>query len=205
MFTNAVAGQSSCGSARSRASGNGAGQLGARQFELPFEPAPKGQARVGVQFEIDANGILHVLARDTMTGSEQVVEIASAVDVSDEAVERMLEESVEHAFEDVNERVFTEAKLKAEELLPAVRRALAQVGDALRETDRANICSARPRWKPRWRTARRRRSGKRMPPWTKPPSTSPPCSSSRQHANARKDIGTPRPDGAESWHRHPCL
>ena len=49
---------------------------------MAFERAPKGQARVGVQFEIDANGILHVLARDTKTGAEKVVEMASAVDVS---------------------------------------------------------------------------------------------------------------------------
>ena len=140
MFTNAVAGQRSVliralQGEREMARDNW--ELG--KFELPFEPAPKGQARVGVQFEVDANGILHVLARDTKTGVEQVVQVSSAVDVSDEAVEKMLEDSLEHAFEDVNERVFTEAKLKAEELLPAVRRALAQVGDALRETDRANI------------------------------------------------------------------
>ncbi|HEY2343072.1 MAG TPA: Hsp70 family protein, partial [Chthoniobacteraceae bacterium] len=72
------------------------------QFELPFAPAPKGVPRVGVQFEIDVNGILHVLARDTGTGREKVIEMSSAVDVSDEAVEAMLSESLEHAFEDVN-------------------------------------------------------------------------------------------------------
>jgi molecular chaperone DnaK (HSP70) len=48
------------------------------EFELPFEPAAKGHARVGVQFEIDANGILHVLARDTKTGAEKVVQMTSA-------------------------------------------------------------------------------------------------------------------------------
>ncbi|MEY2559153.1 MAG: molecular chaperone DnaK, partial [Verrucomicrobiota bacterium] len=52
------------------------------QFEIAFEPAPKGVPRVGVQFEIDANGILHVLGRDTKTGAEKTVEINSAVDVS---------------------------------------------------------------------------------------------------------------------------
>src|SRR5207248_8771541 len=49
------------------------------QFEIEFEPASKGVPRVGVQFEIDANGILHVLARDTKTGAEKIVEINSAV------------------------------------------------------------------------------------------------------------------------------
>jgi molecular chaperone DnaK len=108
-------------------------------FELPFEPAPKGQARVGVQFEIDANGLLHVLARDTKTGAEHVVQMTSAIDVSDEAVEKMLEDSLEHAFEDVNARIFTEAKLKAEELLPAVRAALAKAGDLLGADERNEI------------------------------------------------------------------
>src|SRR6059058_3553649 len=67
------------------------------QFEIEFEPAPKGVPRVGVQFEIDANGILRVLARDTKTGRQKVVELTSAVDVSDEAVEKMLESSLQHA------------------------------------------------------------------------------------------------------------
>src|SRR6267143_2157716 len=48
------------------------------QFEIEFEPAPKGVPRVGVQFEIDANGILHVLARDTKTGAEKKLEMKSA-------------------------------------------------------------------------------------------------------------------------------
>jgi molecular chaperone DnaK len=112
------------------------------EFELAFEPAPKGQARVGVQFEIDANGILHVLARDTRTGIEHVVEMASAVDVSDEAVEQMLADSLEHAFEDMSDRVFTEAKLKSDEMLPAVRNALALVGDQLDDEEKQRISAA---------------------------------------------------------------
>jgi molecular chaperone DnaK len=101
------------------------------EFILEFEPAPKGIPRVGVQFEIDANGILHVLARDTKTGKEKIVEMKSAVDVSDEAVELMLADSLEHAFEDVNERIWTETKLKADEMLAAVNSALQLVGDKI--------------------------------------------------------------------------
>src|SRR5207253_804869 len=63
----------------------------------------------------------------------------SAIDVSDEAVEKMLEESLEHAFEDVNDRIFVEAKMKADELLPAVRRALDQIGKQLGEEERTLI------------------------------------------------------------------
>ena len=145
LFTNAVSGQRSMlirvlQGEREMAKDNW--ELG--KFELEFEPAPKSQARVGVQFEIDANGILHVLARDTKTGVERIIKMTSAVDVSDEAVEKMLEDSLEHAFEDMNDRVFTEARLKATELLPAVKMALAQVGDELPATDRAEItrCAA---------------------------------------------------------------
>ena len=136
MFTNAVAGQRSMlirvlQGEREKADDNW--ELG--RFEIPFEPLPKGQARVGVQFEIDENGILKVLARDTNTGSEKVVEMASAVDVSDEAVEKMLEDSLEHAFEDMNARIYTEAKLKAEEMLPSVEKAVALVGEKLSVAD----------------------------------------------------------------------
>ena len=109
------------------------------EFEIAFAPAPKGVARVGVQFEIDANGILHVLARDTQTGAEKIVEINSAVDVSDEAVEAMIADSLDHAFEDMNERVWTEAKMKAEEMLAAVDHALALVGEQISGAEKAHI------------------------------------------------------------------
>ncbi|MEY4387208.1 MAG: hypothetical protein RLY20_2491, partial [Verrucomicrobiota bacterium] len=78
------------------------------KFTLEFEPASRGVPRVGVQFEIDANGILHVLARDTKTGREKTVEMKSAVNVDDEAVTKMVEESVEHAFTDLAARRWIE-------------------------------------------------------------------------------------------------
>jgi len=140
MFTNAMAGQQSMlirvlQGEREMARDNW--QLGS--FDLAFEPAPKGQARVGVQFEIDVNGLLHVLARDVKTGVEKIVEIKSVVDVSDEAVEEMIASSVEHAFDDMSERIFTEARLKAEEMLPAVRAALDQLGGAVDAGSRETI------------------------------------------------------------------
>jgi molecular chaperone DnaK len=108
-------------------------------FEIEFPPAPKGVARVGVQFEIDASGILHVLARDTHTGVEKVVDLASAVDVSDEAVEAMIGDSLEHAFEDMSERIWTETRLKAEEMLSAVEKALPLAGHQLAPGERDRI------------------------------------------------------------------
>src|SRR5258707_2849004 len=97
-------------------------------FELEFAPVPKGVARVGVQFEIDADGILHVLARDTQSGGEKLLDLSSAVDVSDEAVEKMIAESLDQAFEDMAERIWTECALVSNELRPAVRGALALDG-----------------------------------------------------------------------------
>ena len=122
MFTNAADGQEKMAirvlqGEREMARDNW--ELG--KFEITMEKLPKGQARVGVQFRIDADGILEVLARDTKTGTDTVINIvSSAVNVDDAAVEEMVGASVEHAFEDMSERIFTEAKLKADELLPAV-------------------------------------------------------------------------------------
>jgi molecular chaperone DnaK len=96
------------------------------KFTLNFEKAPRGAPRVGVQFEIDANGILRALARDTRTGQEKIVEMRSAVDVSDSDVQKMVEESVEHAFEDLAARRWVEGRLKAEELVKATRKGLDQ-------------------------------------------------------------------------------
>ncbi|MEM6916219.1 MAG: Hsp70 family protein, partial [Verrucomicrobiota bacterium] len=144
MFTNAVANQPSMAirvlqGEREMAKDNWL--LG--EVEVPFTPGPKGSARVGVQFAIDRDGILEVLARDTVSGEDHLLEIRnSAVDVDDEAVEKMVSESVDYAFEDMNERVWTEAKLKSEELLPAVDIAMAQVGGKLEKVEKDAIDEA---------------------------------------------------------------
>ena len=109
------------------------------EFEIAFEPAAKGVARVGVQFSIDANGILEVLARDTRSGVERKLQLQSAVDVSDEAVEAMIADSLEHAFEDMSERVWTETRLKAEEMLAAVEKGLAIAGIKLTPNEQRSI------------------------------------------------------------------
>ena len=142
MFTNAVANQSAMSitvlqGEREMARDNW--PLG--RMDVAFPQALKGQARVGVQFELDANGILHVLARDTSTGLDTLIDIQSAVEVSDEAVEKMLGDSLEHAFEDMDERIFTEAKLKADEMLPAVDTALIALGDEVPGEVRAAIAA----------------------------------------------------------------
>jgi molecular chaperone DnaK len=140
MFTNAVAGQTAMRVSvlqgeRELAKDNW--KLG--EFDVAFTPAPKGHARVGVQFEIDADGILHVLARDIASGQDTIVEVRSAVRVADDAVEEMVGASVQHAFEDMADRQFVEARLKAEEMLPAIDMALAKLGDQVPAADRERI------------------------------------------------------------------
>jgi len=141
MFTNAVAGQQSMRirvlqGEREMARDNW--QLGC--FDVPFQSMPRGHARVGVQFAIDEDGILEVLARDVKSGREQILKIEGlAIDVDDEKVGEMISASVEHAFEDMHERIWTEAKLKAEELLPAVEQALQMAGDGIEREEREGI------------------------------------------------------------------
>jgi molecular chaperone DnaK len=112
------------------------------KFTLDFEPAAKGVPRVGVQFEIDANGILHVLARDIRTGKQKIVEMKSAVDVDDSAVQKMVEESVEHAFDDLAARRWIEAKLRAKDTLAATRKGMAECINDLEPDYRAQLETA---------------------------------------------------------------
>ena len=112
------------------------------KFTIDFDAAPRGVPRVGVQFEIDANGILHVLARDVKTGREETVDLRSAVDVDDAAVQKMVEESVEHAFTDLAARRWIEARLKANETLTATKNALAACAEGIDHDYREKIEAA---------------------------------------------------------------
>lgn len=140
QFTNAAAGQSSMlvhvlQGERELARDNWS--LG--RFEIPFTPGPRGSARVGVQFEIDSDGILHVLARDLAGGGEVRVDLQSAVDVDDREVEKMVRESVDHAFEDMEARRFIEAAQKAERVMASTRSALKLLASRLEPAEVARI------------------------------------------------------------------
>ncbi len=145
LFTNAVDGQTSMKvkvlqGEREFTKDNW--ELG--EFEVAFTPAPKGQARVGIQFSLDANGILSVLARDTSTQEDTHITIErSTVDITEVAVEKMIDESVDHALDDMDGRVFTEAKMKADELLPSLDEALTLVGEQLDEETKAAILASK--------------------------------------------------------------
>ena len=109
------------------------------RFVVPFEPSPKGVPRMGVQFEIDANGILRVLARNLHTGEEQVLEIQSAIDVTDQQVTDMVESSLEHALEDMDSRHWIEHKLKADQLTQAAQSSLVHASGLISTEEREAI------------------------------------------------------------------
>lgn len=112
------------------------------RFTIDFEPAPKGVPRVGVQFSIDADGILHVLARDVKTGKEITVPIKSTIDVKDEDVQKMVQESLDHARDDIKARQWIETKIRARDTILATRNGLTDCGDKLPPEQREKIENA---------------------------------------------------------------
>ena len=96
------------------------------QFDLVgLPPAPRGVPQVEVTFDIDANGIVHVSAKDKATGKEQSVRIQASGGLSDAEVERMVKDAEAHATEDKRKRDFVEAKNQAEALVHATEKQLA--------------------------------------------------------------------------------
>ncbi len=113
------------------------------KFVIPIEPMPAGLARVAVTFLIDANGILHVTAKDVRTGLEKTIEVKPTYGLTDDEVVRMLEDAFDHAEEDLNYRMFLDAKNEADQILEATRRALAgAAGGRLDADEREEIDGA---------------------------------------------------------------
>jgi molecular chaperone DnaK (HSP70) len=88
-------------------------------------PMPSGMPRVQVQFQIDANGILSVTARELRTEIEQTIEVKPSYGLTDEEVERMLVDSFEHAEADFAARLLIDAKNEAEAVVRATEKSLA--------------------------------------------------------------------------------
>jgi molecular chaperone DnaK len=105
-----------------------------------IEPLPAGMPRIEVTFMIDANGILNVTARDERTGREQSIDVKPSYGLTDEQIERMLEESFDHAEDDVSTRLLIEARNDGDGLLRATRKALANA--TLDEAERTAIETA---------------------------------------------------------------
>ncbi|HXO05907.1 MAG TPA: molecular chaperone DnaK [Candidatus Sulfotelmatobacter sp.] len=95
------------------------------KFQLKVPPGPAGLARIEVKFLIDANGILQVAARDLRTNAEHTIEVQPSYGLSDEEVERMLEESIEFAEQDFSERQVIESRTEADTILAATEKTLA--------------------------------------------------------------------------------
>jgi Fe-S protein assembly chaperone HscA len=110
------------------------------RFALITPPAPAGLPRIEVKFLIDANGILQVSARDLRTGEQRTMEVQPSYGISDNEIERMLEESIEYAEQDFAERQVIEARTESESILAATAKALANPQSAnLPPEERATI------------------------------------------------------------------
>lgn len=113
------------------------------RFDLiGIPPAPRGVPQVDVTFDIDANGIVHVSAKDLGTGKEQKIRIESSSGLSDEEIDQMVTDAEEHAEEDSQRREEAEALNSADSLIYSTEKSLSEYGDKISETDRAEVQSA---------------------------------------------------------------
>jgi molecular chaperone DnaK len=113
------------------------------QFDLVGIPsAPRGVPQIEVTFDIDANGIVNVSAKDKATNKEQAIRIQASGGLGDEDIERMVKDAEEHAEEDKKRRELVEAKNQAEALIHASEKTLSEAGDKLGESDRQPVQDA---------------------------------------------------------------
>lgn len=110
------------------------------RFQLDgIPPAPRGIPQVEVTFDIDANGILHVTAKDKATGKEQKVTITASTNLNKGDIERMVQESRQHEAEDKKRRELIEAKNNADNMAYQLEKTLRELGDKVKSDDRSNI------------------------------------------------------------------
>ena len=100
------------------------------KFDLTgIEPAPRGMPQVEVSFDIDANGIVHVTAKDKKTGKEQKVEIKAGSGLSDEEIQRMVDDAEAHREDDLKFQELVQARNQADALVHSTRSAIKESGD----------------------------------------------------------------------------
>ena len=110
------------------------------RFELVgIPPAPRGVPQIEVTFDIDANGIVHVSAKDLGTGKEQAIKIESSGGLSEEEVEKMINDAEQFADEDKAKRESVEVKNQAETLIYSTEKSVSELGDKLPEEDKTKI------------------------------------------------------------------
>src|SRR6516225_7941343 len=113
------------------------------QFDLVgIPPAPRGVPQVEVTFDIDANGIVHVGAKDLGTGKEQSIQITASSGLSKEEIEKMVQEAAAHAADDKKKRETVDARNQLDGLVYQTEKTLAEHGASLDATTRASIESA---------------------------------------------------------------
>ncbi len=113
------------------------------RFDLVgISPAPRGVPQIEVTFDIDANGIVHVSAKDLGTGKEQKIRIESSSGLSEVEIEQMIKDGEAHAEEDQQRKGTVEARNQADSLVYGTEKTLQEYGDKVSESDRNTIESA---------------------------------------------------------------
>jgi molecular chaperone DnaK len=113
------------------------------QFNLEdIPPAPRGMPQIEVTFDIDANGILHVGAKDKATGKEQTIQIKASSGLSDEEVEQMVQDAEAHADEDKKFEELVQTRNQADHLVHATRKTLEEAGDKATDEEKESITKA---------------------------------------------------------------
>ncbi|MEW6419462.1 MAG: molecular chaperone DnaK [Nitrospirota bacterium] len=117
-------------------------------FELiGIPPAPRGIPQIEVTFDIDANGILHVSAKDLGTGKEQSIRITASSGLSEEDIKKMMRDADAHSEEDKRKKQLAEARNEADTLIYTVEKSLMDYGDKLTESEKKEIEDAIERCK----------------------------------------------------------
>ncbi len=110
------------------------------KFELVgIPPAPRGVPQIEVTFDIDANGILNVSAKDKATGKEQAIRITASSGLTEEEIEKMVKDAEAHAEEDKRKKEMIEVKNKADSLVYATQKSLKDFGDKISEDEKKEI------------------------------------------------------------------
>ena len=113
------------------------------RFELVgIPPAPRGVPQIEVTFDIDANGIVHVSAKDLGTGKEQKIRIETSSGLSEDEIEKMIKDAELHAEDDKKQRELVEARNMAEQLVYSTEKSLKDYGDKISEDEKKNIETA---------------------------------------------------------------
>src|SRR5690606_18926499 len=114
------------------------------RFELRgIPPMVAGAARIRVTFQVDADGLLSVTAREQSTGIEAAVSVKPSYGLSDDEISRMLADSVAQADSDAQARMLREQQVEARQLVESVRAALASDGDLLRSEEHTSELQSR--------------------------------------------------------------